>query len=458
MKKSKVFRIATVMLYSSIVSEAFAPSHCRGRKNQLSNKVDATRASPYNQKNAPRLRLDGLYETKIAESEKENGNDPISDRFLGVLVLMTVPMAWGTYTPVVRYLYAIQPPVPGFVFSACYYTLAAITTMSFVLLQRQRSSEETQGDTKERTEVGLPITGGLELGSYLFIANCLQVIGLETVESDRAGFLVQFTTVMVPFVEALFAGKLAAVPLRTWLACVLAFLGLFVMGLDGKAELASDPISALLVAFSSFNKGDTLILGAAVLYTLHVVRLGAYAKTTTPMKLAASKATAETLYSFLLVLGLCSVSNVAGQQSGLIGFAATTGEEITSFFMTFSDGLIHDNIPRTALLSAFGAVVWTVLGKLELGTFFGLFNGFDLPSSHLTLISTKSPTNANLIYTFQPIFTALFAWALLGETMGPAGIIGGSIIATSVYAVASANMGEPSTLPSVSIDTEKEYL
>jgi hypothetical protein len=63
----------------------------------------------------------------------------------------------------------------------------------------------------------------------------------------------------------------------------------------------------------------------------------------------------------------------------------------------------------------------------------------------------KSPTNANLIYTFQPIFTGLFAWALLGETMGPAGVLGGSIIALAVYIVASANLAEPSR-SSLSID------
>jgi hypothetical protein len=57
---------------------------------------------------------------------------------------------------------------------------------------------------------------------------------------------------------------------------------------------------------------------------------------------------------------------------------------------------------------------------------------------------TKSPTNANLIYTFQPIFTALFAWLLLGETMGPAGFVGGGIIASSVYLVASTSFGEQS--------------
>jgi drug/metabolite transporter (DMT)-like permease len=50
-----------------------------------------------------------------------------------------------------------------------------------------------------------------------------------------------------------------------------------------------------------------------------------------------------------------------------------------------------------------------------------------------------------LIYTFQPIFTALFAWLLLGETMGPAGVVGGSIIAASVYIVASPNFAEGAT-------------
>ena len=190
------------------------------------------------------------------------------------------------------------------------------------------------------------------------------MIGLETVQSDRAGFLVQFTTVMVPFAEALFAGNLLTVPIRTWFACVFAFLGLFIMGLDGKAELANDPISALVLAFSSFSKGDFLILGAAVLYTMHVVRLSSYARETTPMKLAASKSTWETILSILLVVGLSSIAPLADeQQGGLLGFAAETGKEITSFFSSFSDGFTSGNIPSSALVPALGAVLWT--GKLQ---------------------------------------------------------------------------------------------
>lgn len=327
------------------------------RRQRLSHNVNPASALPIFGGAEPILRSSRLYGTNSKEGERTY---QISDKVVGILVLMTVPMAWGTYTPVVRYLYAIQPAVPGFVFSACYYTVAAITTSSLVYLHSQKlNADENPQDPSTNGNSSLPMMGGLELGSYLFIANCLQVVGLETVESDRAGFLVQFTTILVPFFEALLAGNLLAVPVRTWFACVLAFLGLFVMGLDEKADMASDPLSALVVAVSSFNKGDFLILGAAVLYTLHVVRLGSYAKETTPMKLAAAKASVETLFSILLVLGLSGLTPLAGQESGLLGFGAETGKEITSFFSSFSYGLANDTIPRTALLSAFGAILWT---------------------------------------------------------------------------------------------------
>jgi drug/metabolite transporter (DMT)-like permease len=49
--------------------------------------------------------------------------------------------------------------------------------------------------------------------------------------------------------------------------------------------------------------------------------------------------------------------------------------------------------------------------------------------------SCVNPTDANLIYTVQPIFTAIFAWDLLGETLGPAGYLGGALIGTAVYLV-----------------------
>jgi hypothetical protein len=304
-------------------------------------------------------------ESDDASRGENNPASILSDRSLGILVLLTVPLSWGTYTPVVKYLYAIQPPVPGFVFSACYYALAAATTTSLALRQTRtkESKSEDKSDSLSSTTASStsswPVRGGLELGSYLFIANCLQVVGLQTVASDRAGFLVQLTTVMVPFVEALFAGNLTAVPLKTWFACILAFLGLFVMGLDG-ALLTTNPVSTFVTALSSFTQGDLLIVGAAVLYTLHVVRLGRYAKDTAPMKLAATKATSEAIFGAILVGSLAALASTGMTAAGgLLGFAVDTGKDILSFFSLFTTGIATGAVPKSALISALGATLWT---------------------------------------------------------------------------------------------------
>jgi drug/metabolite transporter (DMT)-like permease len=300
----------------------------------------------------------------------EHRESNTSQQLIGTLVLLTVPLSWGTYVPVVRYLYAIQPPVPGFVFSACYYALAAATTTSLAILQ-SRSSDAPRALHREglrnSQQSFLPLTAGIELGLYLFVANCLQVVALRTVESDRAGFLVQLTTVMVPLAEALLARSLSSIPGRTWMACIAAFGGFFIMNLDGKDDInfVEEPIPSLLGTISSFSHGDFLIMGAAVLYTLHVVRLGSYARKTTPMVLAASKATAESIYSFLLIAVVVSLSHLfsgdpgAMDYDGLLFFTIETGREIVAFFDSFGAGVDDGSISSSTLVPAFCAVLWT---------------------------------------------------------------------------------------------------
>jgi drug/metabolite transporter (DMT)-like permease len=364
-----------------------------------------------------------------AETSKTRGWLSLSDRAKGVVVLMTVPVAWGTYVPVVRYLYEIQPAVPGFVFSASYYAVASVTTLTIVAWQekaRRRTDKESPSNcsTKNFTEdqanakVPFPILGGIELGVYLFLGNCLQVVGLKTVPSDRAGFLVQLTTVMVPVLEAILGGNLLTVPTRTWFSCLLAFTGICVMNLDGLTGAASLP--SIVAVFKTFSQGDVLILAAAVFYTIHVVRLGRYAKETTPMKLAASKATIETILSTGLVIVLMSLVGTPGLPS----FLQDSATEISNFFSTIAKNIASGAISQSAILSAIGATLWTGLVTCAYTIFAQSFGQ-----------TRVGPTEANLIYSIQPICTALFAFLLLGETMGPAGVVGGAFIGAAVYLV-----------------------
>lgn len=79
-------------------------------------------------------------------------------------------------------MYEIDPPIPGFVFSTAYFAVAALS--AFALLSLKTTDEDDPDDW-------IALKAGLELGFYLFVGNSLQVLGLKSVPSDRAGFLVQ---------------------------------------------------------------------------------------------------------------------------------------------------------------------------------------------------------------------------------------------------------------------------
>jgi hypothetical protein len=134
-------------------------------------------------------------------SDLSSSRFSISEANLGLLALFTVPMIWGTYVPVVRTLYEIDPPVPGAVFSACYFAVASLSTLALVALpnfNRKDDAEtappsalEDSTTAEKHSGITMPVVAGLELGTYLFLGTTLQNIGLKTVPADRAGFLVQ---------------------------------------------------------------------------------------------------------------------------------------------------------------------------------------------------------------------------------------------------------------------------
>lgn len=360
--------------------------------------------------------------------QEEGGNDcstqsilvnPPADRLVGIAVLLTVPLVWGTYNPVVKFLYTLQPPVPGLIFSAAYYIVAAVTLWGILafLFKQQQPASESNKNTAWR--------GGIELGSYLFIGNLLQVSALQTIPADRAGFLVQLTTLMVPFMEA-FLVRQRALPRRTWVACGLALAG--VVALQDPLRW-NDPADSM----ATWSGGDAMILLAAAMYSWHVVRLGYFASQTTPLRLAACKATVEAIASVMSVLVLLLLAS-----ANLPGGATPAAREIQSFmnYIAVVGGTLTSSGRETLLssrdsLSILASILWT--GWVTCAyTIYAQSYGQ----------SRVQPTDANLIYTVQPIFTAVFAFALLGETIGPTECVGGALIAASVYVVAADGLDE----------------
>jgi drug/metabolite transporter (DMT)-like permease len=206
------------------------------------------------------------------------------------------------------------------------------------------------------------------------------------------------------------------------------------MGMDHNAVIET---SSLVAGFNSLNSGDLLIMASALMYTMHVVRLGKYAKETVPLQLAASKATVELILSIGLIAVLVAANASGESGSGLWGYAQESGREIVTFVDTFSQRISDGTLPPSTLKKIVGATLWT-----------------GWVSTAYTIYAQSygqrrvSPTNANLIYSAQPLFTALFAFLLLGETMEPIGFVGGGFIGAAVYIVASKPAASSETSPS----------
>jgi len=359
-----------------------------------------------------------------------------ADRQRGLWVLLTVPVAWGTFEPAVRYVYAMDPPINSFVFSLAYYTVATLALAVAVGLASKRPQANEDATAAVEMSSSWPWEGGLELGTYLFVGNALQVLGLKTVPADRAAFLLQLTTIFVPLVDAAFFEKSwTALSIRTWTACFVALAGVAVMSLDNGG--GGEPTSAVafllspdkLADLSSFAPGDGLIVAAALAYTFHCLRLEGYAKQTSAVKLAASKAVTETLLSALSLVGLVwwygqqPAAQLSGSSNdGLGSFLAHSGQDIMSFLGSLDENYL--SMPPQVWIPAAAAVVWTGLVTVAYTIYAQSYGQRRVP-----------PVTANLVYTAQPVFTAILAWALLGERLGPAGYLGGGLIGSAVLLV-----------------------
>ncbi|CAM9288585.1 unnamed protein product [Discosporangium mesarthrocarpum] len=358
-------------------------------------------------------------------SREDNYEEEIrGKRRAALLVLSTVPLVWGTYAPSVKYLYDSSigdGSPPGLIFNlGCYLVSALTLTAASSIKDRAKKGpvERLQGAIASTDGVkgGSPLTAaamkkgdalraGLELGGWLFLASTVQVWGLGLTSASSAAFLVQLTTLLVPLLEAAL-GRRRLSP-QIWLACALATVGVTLVSLGGILPPGTDlsqvttvlftaggeegvlppALTALLDASAPGNlMGAFLVATSAVFYSLHVVRLAVHVSRVETLVLAKAKAWAELGYSLLAVV----VAAVVGGQ----------GDRFTRFAMALAAS------PELILLLGV-AVVWN--GAVT--TAYAMW-------AQARGQALVSPSEANLVYSLQPLWSTLFAVLLLKETFG----------------------------------------
>jgi drug/metabolite transporter (DMT)-like permease len=229
----------------------------------------------------------------------------------------------------------------------------------------------------------------------------------------------------VPLVQAAINRDMTFISLKTWVACIVALMGVAVIGLDGQ-DMSTVQSSLSVSSLVNLSQGDWLIVAAAFSYTFHRIRLERFAKETSAINLAAAKATTEMALCLSLVICLLIIADISsGVVDGPLGSVVNSGQEIADYFTLMTQAWSEGSIPVQSLYPAIMAVLWTGLVTVAYTITAQSFGQ-----------SKVDPITANLIYTIQPLCTAIFAFGLLGETLGPTGYFGGALIASAVYLVA----------------------
>ena len=218
------------------------------------------------------------------------------------------------------------------------------------------------------------VTYGALLGILYGSAQILQTAGLSHTAASVSGFVTGLYVVATPLLTALILRR--RIPRPTWLAAILATIGLGVLALHGFA----------------IGYGELLTLISAVIYAGHIVALGRFSTAETTLSLS--------LVQLIMITVVCTVAALwpmAGSPAGIQ-----------------LPGSAHDWI-AVVYLALIASALTMVLQTWA--------------QAHI------EPSRAAVIMAMEPVWAAAFAVALGGERITLRMVIGGLAIVSAMYLV-----------------------
>ncbi len=252
-----------------------------------------------------------------------------------------------------------------FIFVAVRFSIASILILPFFLRKVKFLDKKT-------------LKAGLVLGVLMFGGFVTQTIGLNHTTATKSGFITGSVVVMIPFLQFYMEKK---IPTKGAIfGTILVFVGLLFLSSGG-----NDLISFITDLGGSFNFGDFMTLVCAIIFAHYVVYIDIFTNKY------------EFIFLFSLqifttaILGILSASFIGISDLGEIRFVLTES-------LIF--GLLYTGILATVI----NIGIQTKFQKLI------------------------TPTKAGIIYSFEPIFAAVFAFFLLNEKISNFGFIGMGLI------------------------------
>jgi drug/metabolite transporter (DMT)-like permease len=226
-----------------------------------------------------------------------------------------------------------------------------------------------------RLQMSRPVLAyGSLLGLLYGSAQILQTAGLAHTAASVSGFVTGLYVVATPLLTALILRR--RIPRVTWLAAILATVGLGVLALHGFA----------------LGYGELLTLLSAVIYAGHIVALGRFSSAQTALSLSVVQ-----LIMITLVCGVAAWWPMVGSAAG-IQLPSSTADWLSVLYLAL-------------IASALTMVLQT------------------WAQAHI------EPSRAAVIMAMEPVWAAAFAVALGGETITARMVIGGLAIVSAMYLV-----------------------
>ena len=231
---------------------------------------------------------------------------------------------------------------------------------------------------KKKKEEKMILISGLFLGVLLFLGFVSQTMGLRLTSATKSGFITGTFVVMIPIFQIFIEKKKPS--FGTVLGIILVFLGLLFLSSSGNS------IFEFLAALGrDLNFGDFLTFLSAIFFSIHVVYLDKYSKENPLFNLLFSQLVTVSVLGFLF----------------MYIFNVTTIEPVKADFNSFVIfGLLYT------------AIIATLMN-------IGLQTKYQ---------KTVSPSKAGIIYSFEPLFSAILAFFVLNEKISNFGYIGSILI------------------------------
>ena len=226
------------------------------------------------------------------------------------------------------------------------------------------------------------LKAGLFLGLLMFLGFATQTVGLKLTTATKSGFITGSLVVMVPIFQTIIFRK--APSKGAVIGTLLVFIGILFLSSGG-----SSIMNLLTELGENFSTGDTLTLICAVFFALHVVFIGVI----------------STKHDFLVLVFLQVVT------ASVLSFIASF------FFSAASIEPLHFDLTNNLIFGLLYTALLATLVNLALQTRFQ---------------KEVTPTKAGIIYSFEPIFAAIFAFFALNEKITNFEFIGSVLIFTGL--------------------------